>query len=607
MDIEHNYSRKSVIITLVRSTLFGPMYFYLNDRGAVNKGGSLMKEHSDVLAGGKRHILVADDEFINRELLENILSDEYDVLKAEDGEMAYEMIRQNRNTLSLILLDLIMPKMTGLELLARISDEPDLKGIPVIVLTSDHDSEVESLRNGAYDFIPKPYPQPDVIKARVSRSIELAENRQIISATERDELTGLYTIEYFYRYGSQFDKYYPNAEMDALCFDVNHFHVLNERFGMEKGDEILKHIAERLETVFADKASFVCRKTADTFLVYCSHRDHDEYAKIVDQIAEIGEDLHTSLKMRVGVYSCCDKKLDIHLRFGRAKIASDKIRNNYTVSVSDFDEALVDAELFAEQLVEEFPKALEEKQFLVYFQPKFDIRDDKPVLSSAEALVRWIHPSLGMISPGAFIPLFEGDGLIAKLDEYVWRRTAEKIADWKARLGISVPVSVNLSRADLYDPELVDTMEKIIRESGISKDDLYLEITESAYVSDSSQMVDRVKALREHGFFIEMDDFGSGYSSLNMISELPIDALKLDMKFIRTAFEKKNDTRMISIVIDIADYLKVPVIAEGVETEEQYLELKKLGCAIIQGYYFSKPVPADEFERFLNDKKEGKG
>ena len=562
-----------------------------------------MKEHSDILAGGKRHILVADDEFINRELLENILSDEYDVLKAEDGETAYEMIRQNRNTLSLILLDLIMPRMTGLELLARISDEPDLKGIPVIVLTSDHDSEVESLRNGAYDFIPKPYPQPDVIKARVSRSIELAENRQIISATERDELTGLYTIEYFYRYGSQFDKYYPGAEMDALCFDVNHFHVLNERFGTEKGDEILKRIAGRLETVFADKAGFVCRKTADTFLVYCSHRDHDEYEKIVEQISDIGDDLHTSLRMRVGVYSCCDKKLDIHLRFGRAKIASDKIRNNYAVSVSDFDEALVDAELFAEQLVEEFPKALEEKQFLVYFQPKFDIRGDKPVLSSAEALVRWIHPALGMISPGAFIPLFEGDGLIAKLDEYVWRRTAEKIADWKARLGISVPVSVNLSRADLYDPELVDTMEKIIRESGISKDDLYLEITESAYVSDSSQMVDRVKALREHGFFIEMDDFGSGYSSLNMISELPIDALKLDMKFIRTAFEKQNDTRMISIVIDIADYLKVPVIAEGVETEEQYLELKKLGCAIIQGYYFSKPVPADEFEGFLNDKK----
>lgn len=561
-----------------------------------------MNNYSDAFAGGKRHILVADDEYINREMLENILSEEYYVLKAEDGEMAYEMIKQNRNTLSLILLDLKMPKMSGLDLLALLSEEPDLKSIPVIVLTSDQDSEVTSLKKGAYDFIPKPYPQPDVIKARISRSIELAENRQIISATERDELTGLYTIEYFYRYVNQFDKYYPNADRDAICFDVNHFHVLNERFGMEKGDEILKRIAGRLEEVFSDTGSFICRKSADTFLVYCAHRD--DYSSVVDQISEIGDDLHTAVKIRAGVYSSCDKKLDIHLRFDRAKIAADKIRNKYSVSVSNFDEALIDAELFAEQLVDEFPKALAEKQFMVYFQPKFDIRGDKPVLSSAEALVRWSHPTLGMISPGMFVPLFEENGLIAKLDEYVWRRTAEKIADWKERLGISVPVSVNLSRAEMYDPELVDTMEQIVSDNGISTGDLYLEITESAYVSDSDSIVNRVKMLREHGFIIEMDDFGSGYSSLNMISELPLDALKLDMMFIRTAFEKKNDTRMISIVIDIADYLGVPVIAEGVETEEQYLALKKLGCAIIQGYYFSKPVPASDFDRFLLEKKE---
>lgn len=560
-----------------------------------------MNNYSDAFAGGKRHILVADDEYINREMLENILSEEYYVLKAEDGEMAYEMIKQNRNTLSLILLDLKMPKMSGLDLLALLSEEPDLKSIPVIVLTSDQDSEVTSLKKGAYDFIPKPYPQPDVIKARISRSIELAENRQIISATERDELTGLYTIEYFYRYVNQFDKYYPNADRDAICFDVNHFHVLNERFGMEKGDEILKRIAGRLEEVFSDTGSFICRKSADTFLVYCAHRD--DYSSIVDQISEIGDDLHTAVKIRAGVYSSCDKKLDIHLRFDRAKIAADKIRNKYSVSVSNFDEALIDAELFAEQLVDEFPKALAEKQFMVYFQPKFDIRGDMPVLSSAEALVRWSHPTLGMISPGMFVPLFEENGLIAKLDEYVWRRTAEKIADWKERLGISVPVSVNLSRAEMYDPELVDTMEQIVSDNGISTGDLYLEITESAYVSDSDSIVNRVKMLREHGFIIEMDDFGSGYSSLNMISELPLDALKLDMMFIRTAFEKKNDTRMISIVIDIADYLGVPVIAEGVETEEQYLALKKLGCAIIQGYYFSKPVPASDFDRFLLEKK----
>ena len=559
-----------------------------------------MNRSTDLYVDGKRHILVADDEMINREMLENILCDEYDVLMAEDGEVAYDLIKANRNTLSLILLDLMMPRLNGLDLLTRLKEDPDLKGIPVIVLTSDQASEVESLVRGAADFIPKPYPQPDIIRARISRSIELAEDRQIISATERDELTGLYSSEYFYRYAEQFDKYHPNSDMDALCLDVNHFHIVNERFGMAKGDEILRRIAGCLMTAFSAADCVICRKTADTFLVYCSHRD--DYTTITDKISEVCGDMPTSIKLRIGVYANCDKKLDVRARFDRAKIAADLIRNNYSVFISTFDEKLMENELFAEQLVDEFPKALAEKQFQVFFQPKFNITGDTPVLSSAEALVRWFHPTLGMISPGKFIPLFEDDGLIAQLDEYIWRRTAETISDWKKRLGVSVPVSVNLSRAEMYDPKLVETFEQITSESGITSKDIYLEITESAYVRDSDQIVDRVKELRDHGFFIEMDDFGSGYSSLNMISELPIDALKLDMMFIRNAFDKINDTRMISIVIDIADYLGVPVIAEGVETEEQYLALKKLGCTIIQGYYFSKPVPADEFEKFLTKK-----
>ena len=559
-----------------------------------------MNRSTDLYVDGKRHILVADDEMINRELLENILSDEYEVLLAEDGEMAYGIIKENRNTLSLILLDLMMPKLNGLDLLSRLKEDTDLKGIPVIVLTSDQASEVESLKRGAADFIPKPYPQPDVIRARISRSIELAEDRQIISATERDELTGLYSCEYFYRYGEQFDKYHPNSDMDALCLDVNHFHIVNERFGMAKGDEILRRIAGCLMAMFSESDSVICRKTADTFLVYCAHRD--DYKDITDKISDVCDDMPTSVKLRIGVYASCDKKLDIRSRFDRAKIAADLIRNNYSVFVSVFDEKLMENELFADQLVDEFPKALDERQFKVFFQPKFNIVGDKPVLASAEALVRWFHPTLGMISPGKFIPLFEEDGLIAQLDDYIWRCSAETIADWKKRLGVSVPVSVNLSRAEMYDPALVSTFEKITSDTGITSKDIYLEITESAYVRDSDQIVDRVKELREHGFFIEMDDFGSGYSSLNMISELPIDALKLDMMFIRNAFDKLKDTRMISIVIDIADYLGVPVIAEGVETEEQYLALKKLGCTIIQGYYFSKPVPADEFEKFLIEK-----
>ncbi len=551
---------------------------------------------------GKRRILVADDELINREMLEAILKDEYEVIKAEDGAIAYELIKDNRNTISLILLDLIMPNLNGMELLSRLKEDTELKSIPVIVLTSDQNSEVESLHKGAADFIPKPYPEPDVIKARVRRLIELSEDRQIISATATDHLTGLFTTEYFYRYAEQWDKYHPDAMMDSLCIDINHFHVINERFGMTEGDHILQILADRLLEAFPPDDCLVCRKTADTFLIYCPH--HDDYQNIVNTIDSIVTDIAAGIKIRIGVYPCCDKNLDIQSRFDRAKIAADKIRNNYTVPVNIFDEGLLESELYAEQLVEEFPAAIEEGQFQVYYQPKFNIVGDKPVLSSAEALVRWFHPEMGMISPGAFIPLFEDNGLITRLDEYVWSSAGKQIADWKKRLGVSVPVSVNLSRAEMYDPSLVSKLDKIIEENGLTTDDLYLEITESAYVRDSSEIVNVVSELQEHGFFIEMDDFGSGYSSLNMISELPIDALKLDMYFIKNAFSKSHNTKMISIVVDIADYLGVPVIAEGVETEEQYLAIKELGCSVIQGYYFSKPLPASEFEKFIIEKGE---
>ena len=181
----------------------------------------------------------------------------------------------------------------------------------------------------------------------------------------------------------------------------------------------------------------------------------------------------------------------------------------------------------------------------------------------------------------------------------MWRETAAHIRDWKNRLGVSVPVSVNVSRVDMFDTDLAGTLTELLRENGLTPADLLLEITESAYTRDSSQIIERVNQLRDLGFHIEMDDFGTGYSSLSMISELPIDALKLDMIFIRTAFAGNRSTRLIEIIIDIADFLGVPVIAEGVETEEQMTALREMGCDLVQGYYFSRPVPGEAFEEFL--------
>ena len=553
----------------------------------------------------KLMVLVVDDELINREILGQILSEEYHVIFAEDGKKGLAAIRDHRNDLALILLDLVMPGIHGLDLLKLIKSNKEMKHIPVIVLTSDHKSEVPSLQLGASDFIPKPYPLPEIIMARVKRTIELEEDRKLIQSTEKDSLTGLYNREYFFRYAEQFDLRNKEIPMDAILVNINHFHNINERYGKEYGNTVLRHLADLIRVLLRKSGGFSCRLEADTFLIYCRHGEH--YKEMMEQAASDFDDNAAAsgnrFHLRMGVYPDVDKSIDIERRFDRAKMAADTGRNKYGQTISYYDNKLHNEKLYEEQLLDDFRSALEQRQFLVYYQPKFDVRKDKPVLASAEALVRWKHPRLGMIDPGLFIPLLEDNGLVQKLDHYVWKEAAAQIRRWKDTLGVTVPVSVNVSRVDMYDPELISIFKKTIEENRLTTAEYLLEITESAYTDNSIQIINIVKQLRKLGFRIEMDDFGTGYSSLNMLSMLPIDALKLDMKFIRTAFSERKDTRMIELIIDIAEYLNVPVIAEGVETEEQLTTLKALGCDIVQGYYFSRPVPAEEFETFIIQKK----
>ena len=553
----------------------------------------------------KRLVLIADDEEINREILKMYLQDQYRLLFAENGQEALDRIAENREILSLILLDLMMPVMNGTEVLKRLKEDPQLRSIPVIVITSDQKAEVECLNLGAVDFIPKPYPQQAVVTARMQRTIELMEDRQTIRSTEKDTLTGLYTREYFYRYAEQFDLRSRKTDTDAIVLDVNHFHTINERFGTPWADQVLRRIGEKIRLFVEEAGGIACRREADTFLVYCPHGiSREELLETASVPLDENEPEGGRVRLRMGVYEHTDKSLDIQQRFDRAKMAADTVRNNYTRSIGVFDTALHEQERYSEQLIEDFHKAIRDGQFQVYYQPKFDIRrENNPVLASAEALVRWNHPNLGMISPGVFIPLFEENGMIQELDTFVWRETAEQIRRWKEKYSITVPVSVNVSRVDMHDPNLPDTFQSILTETGLEASNLLLEITESAYTQDSGQIISTVNHLRNLGFRVEMDDFGTGYSSLNMISNLPIDALKLDMQFIRNAFKKEDrDTRMLEVIIDIAGYLGVPVIAEGVETEEQLRVLRDLGCQMVQGYYFSRPVPAEEFEAFLEQR-----
>lgn len=551
----------------------------------------------------KRRILLVEDDIVNQEMLRESLGETYDMVIVETGEEALDILSTQHETLSIVLLDLNLPGIKGMDVLRRIKADPSYSRLPVIVMTSDSEAEVECLTLGAIDFIPKPYPASKVILARILRTVELSEDRDILRFTERDHLTGLYNKEFFYRYAEQLDMYHKDARTDAIVLDINHFRTLNDRFGKARGDEILKCVAENALNYVNESGGIACRSVADTFMFYCPHST--DYEVMLEKLSvykdsDILSENH--IRLRMGVYSDVDKTIEMERRFDHAKMAADRIRENLLNPIGFYDKSMYEAEVLAEQLVDDFPSAIREKQFTVFYQPKYAIKGDVPTLASAEALVRWNHTDFGTISPAKFIPLFEKNGLVQKLDHYVWSETAAKIREWKERLGVSVPVSVNVSRVDLLDPKLTDRLMQIINDNGLTPAELLLEITESAYTDDAEQIVEKVNSLRKLGFKIEMDDFGSGYSSLSMLSYLPIDALKLDMQFIRSAFGSRKDTRLLEAMIRLAASFEIPTIAEGVETEEQMLALKNMGCDIIQGYYFSKPLPGEEFEKLIKEK-----
>ena len=311
--------------------------------------------------------------------------------------------------------------MTGMDVLRVMKEEEEFRKIPVIILTADQSAEVECLKIGAMDFIPKPYPSPEIVQARVRRCIDLAEKQDIIQSTERDSLTRLYNVDYFMNYVRMYDQHYADMPMDAMVIDVNSFHMINERYGRQHGDRVLSRIGEQIRIIAREVGGVACRRGADTFLIYCPHREDYEalLEKTSDGLKE-GEATPSRVRLRMGVYAQVDKHLEVNRRFDYAKIAANTVKNSYLKSVGVYDQQMHDAELYRARLLEDFRPALQEHCFKVFFQPKFNVRTATPVLIGAESLVRWQHPELGFISPGVFIPLLEDNGLILELDRYVW-------------------------------------------------------------------------------------------------------------------------------------------------------------------------------------------
>ena len=428
----------------------------------------------------------------------------------------------------------------------------------------------------------------------------------LIRATETDELTGLYNRDYFLEYAGQMQREHPDKPMDAVVVNIDRFHAVNAMNGREFGDQILRALGNEIHEAALDAGGIAGRFEADRFDLFCPHRDDYEemYGRLQSRLDTLAP--AAGLRLRMGVMPW-RQGMDAVQMFDRARTACGMARDSYKEHLIVFDMKMQEREDYEQRLLNDLHRALNNYEFEVYYQPQYDIQCEPPKLVSAEALVRWNHPELGMIPPGDFIPLFERGGKVGEVDRYVWAEAARQVAHWRDLYGVTIPVSVNLSRVDVFDPALESALDRLLTYNDLGQGAIKLEVTESAYTGNADQVIRVVEGLRRKGYVVEMDDFGSGYSSLNMLSAMPVDVLKMDRGFIRRIGEEEKDAHLVALILGIARSLKIPVVAEGVETGDQLKLLKELGCPLVQGFYFSKPLPAEEFDEKVIRKMQGIG
>ena len=433
---------------------------------------------------------------------------------------------------------------------------------------------------------------------RTQMQVEAAAQEAYRSRMETDELTGLLNKEGFYRRGSEFLEEHPEADARILYINVENFKLVNDLFGEEAGDEFLKFIGRELEKVFGKIDNVSSRYEADHFVILTlenEDRIQTQMKRFGDQIRDYY--LKTTVEVSAGIYEIRDRSKSLRIMCDRAHLAAESIKKNHMVQVAVYDDTHRKKLIQEQMIINELGDALKEKQFKAFFQPKYDMRTDRII--GAEALVRWEHPEKGLLPPGIFIPVLEKNGYIAKVDLYIYEETCiflKKCMDEGIPLH---PVSVNLSRVGFYNPKLFQTLCEIAERYQIPKKYLELEITETAYATDSEMIFSVVEKLRQGGFRALMDDFGSGYSSLNMLKEAPIDEIKLDMRFLSAADPYERAEEILHMIITMGNHMKLSIIAEGVETEQQKAMLQAFGCNKAQGYFYARPMREEEYTELL--------
>ena len=433
--------------------------------------------------------------------------------------------------------------------------------------------------------------------------LNLIDNTEKHSAFEKerylathDSLTGIYNKNYFAVKAAEILKEDPDEEWLLLSSNIKDFKLVNDLFGLEKGNEVLKMEADLLKEQ-CGKGIVYGRTGGDKFAV-CIPKARFSEQKFMHAIQTMGHAFNNDLyhlHIYVGVYEITDRNEDISVMCDKANLAIKTLNENYDKSIAYYSDTILNNTIEEKQLVGDFDKALAEKQFCMYLQPQ--TTSEGKVLG-AEALVRWQHPKRGLIFPGDFIEVFERTGLIYRLDKFVWELAVQKLAEWQKNGRNDLYISVNISTKDFYYMDVYKTITNLVEKYEIIPSTLKLEITETAIMTGKDGELERIEKFRKYGFQVEIDDFGSGYSSFNTLKDMDVDVLKIDMGFLRTTKPERFEKSMsiINTIISLTRTLGLSVVTEGVETKEQVDKLTQMGCGVYQGYYFSKPIPVSQFE-----------
>lgn len=410
-----------------------------------------------------------------------------------------------------------------------------------------------------------------------------------------DNLTGIYNIEEFYRACEKLISEEKEYNLAIVRMDIDKFKLINDLYGYDVGDEILKYAANVIRTHMNGMGVYG-RMNSDIFCMCVRFKERSEIISLIDKIVEglSSYDAKYRISSYYGICIIEDKSVDIGVICDWANMALRKIKGSNIVRYAYYDNNMRMMLLEERKFESQMEYALESGQFEAYLQPQYDIRSSK--INGAEALIRWNHPQEGIISPGRFVPLFERNGFIIKVDEFMWREACKTLRRWIDDGYTPVPISVNVSRLHMFDDELCSKLVALLNEFNLPRHMIMLEVTETIMYDDSEAMNRTLNRLRNLGFQIAMDDFGSGYSSLNMLENMCVDELKIDGAFLSRTSSTENGKAIVKFIIAMAKQLNLKIVAEGVKNEEQAAMLLEFGCYNAQGYYYSRPVPINKFE-----------